>query len=47
MTVVDWAHVVLPLIAVVWGGYLSWKYSDAIDRWVKALDRVLLDGAKR
>jgi hypothetical protein len=41
MTIVDWAHVVLPLGALFWGAYLTWKYSATINRWVDAFDRFL------
>lgn len=39
MTIVEWAYVVLPLVALVGGVYLSWKHAAAIDHWVRVLDR--------
>jgi hypothetical protein len=35
VTIVDWAHVVLPLGALIWGLYLVGRYSVDIDRWVR------------
>ena len=39
MTIVEWAHVVLPMAALIWGGYLVWRYSAVIDRWVEKLGK--------
>ena len=41
MTIVDWAHVVLPLAALVFGTYLSIRYAETIDQWVKKLDEIV------
>jgi hypothetical protein len=42
MSTVEWAHVVLPLGALVAGVYLSWKYQATIDRWVGGRVRNIL-----
>jgi hypothetical protein len=47
MTIVDWADVTLPLIALCWGAFLTWKYADAIDHWVQLLDKALPEWANR
>ena len=39
MSIVDWAHVVLPLAALVGGVYLAWRHAEVIDRCVAELDR--------
>jgi len=35
MTVVDWAHVVLPLGTLALGIYLVCKHSPEFDAWIK------------
>lgn len=47
MTLVDWAHLVLPLCAFAAGGYFIWLKADAIDQWVRRLDATLEDWASR
>ena len=37
MTIVDWAHVVLPLLVLVVGGLLMWRHWEAFDAWVNRL----------
>ena len=41
MTIVDWAHVVLPTACLVAGGYLTYRYRREIDLWVAHLDTLL------
>lgn len=38
MTFVEWAHVVLPLLALGWGVTLVALYPEAVDRWLAQLD---------
>jgi hypothetical protein len=38
MTIVDWAHVVLPLVSLVVGVCLVVAYPEAIDDWVARFD---------
>jgi len=37
MSVVDWAHVILPLIALLAGVPLAWRHRSDIDAWVARL----------
>lgn len=41
MSIVDWAHVVLPLLALVVGVVLALRHSADIDRWVERFDELL------
>jgi hypothetical protein len=41
MSIVDWAHVILPLTALVAGVWLAFRHSSDIDRWVERLDELL------
>ncbi len=34
MSIVDWAHVVLPLLGLGWGVCLVAVHPDVIDKWV-------------
>lgn len=38
MSIVDWAHVVLPLLALGWGACVAARHAEAIDAWVRRLD---------
>jgi hypothetical protein len=38
MTIVEWAHVVLPLLALGWGVCLAVIHADVIDAWVARFD---------
>jgi len=38
VSLVEWAHVVLPLLCLGWGLCLVAMYPEAIDRWVARFD---------
>ena len=38
MSLVEWAHVVLPLLCLGWGLCLVAMYPETIDRWVARFD---------
>jgi hypothetical protein len=38
MTIVDWANVVLPTSALLFGHYLVRRYGATLDEWVRRFD---------
>lgn len=43
MTFIEWANVVLPLLALGWGVCLVALYPEAIDRWAAQFDTWWID----